>query len=371
LHKRDGFDNQVNLTFAGMPKNSNIQVQNAPIPKGKNEQLLRIFVNNNAKVGTYTLYLASQGQVSYSRNPQRAERAKAAQAEADAALKSAQEQLNKTKQDFDAASKQFAAAQATEKQAEAAKNEAEKKLQPARDAVQAAETEKQQAEQKLAEAKTAAEQDAAKEPARQQAEDALAAAVKKLADAQAAAKKTEEELAAAQRALDAARANVKTMEEARAKAEAAVKPAEQAVQSADARKKTADKELKDAQNAAKPKNVNVFSPSTPIVLTIKPGPATLSAAVPNGGRIKRGEKLDVKVTVNRINGFTGPVTLALPLPPNVQGLTAAEVTIPADQKEGVLSIQAAADATEGQLANMVIRGTMEFNGKAAVDAPIN
>ena len=74
--------------------------------------------------------------------------------------------------------------------------------------------------------------------------------------------------------------------------------------------------------------------------------------------------------MTRTNGFTGPVTLSLPLPPGVAGLTAAPVVIPADKNEGMLVITAAGDATMGQLANMVVRASMEFNGAASIDQPI-
>ena len=75
----------------------------------------------------------------------------------------------------------------------------------------------------------------------------------------------------------------------------------------------------------------------------KPAPATLAVAAPNNGAIKRGDKIEVKVTVARVNGYMGPIELTLPLPPGVVGLTAAPVTIPADKNEGVLVIQAAAE----------------------------
>jgi hypothetical protein len=64
------------------------------------------------------------------------------------------------------------------------------------------------------------------------------------------------------------------------------------------------------------------------------------------------------------------VTLTFPAIPGVTGITAAPVTIPADATEGVVSIQAAANATEGKVANLVIRGTMNFEGKAAVDVAV-
>ncbi|MCH7688604.1 MAG: hypothetical protein IH899_18305, partial [Planctomycetes bacterium] len=80
LVKRTGFDNQVALTFV-VSKNSKFQVQNKPIPKGKNSELLRLFINNNSPVGTHTLYLKTQGQVSYRRNLVKYNLAKAEQAQ--------------------------------------------------------------------------------------------------------------------------------------------------------------------------------------------------------------------------------------------------------------------------------------------------
>jgi hypothetical protein len=50
---------------------------------------------------------------------------------------------------------------------------------------------------------------------------------------------------------------------------------------------------------------------------------------------------------------------------------AEPVTIPADQTSGTIAIEAAADAPEAQLANMVIRAVSQFDGEAAVDQPIN
>ncbi len=132
-----------------------------------------------------------------------------------------------------------------------------------------------------------------------------------------------------------------------------------------------DQQTADAAKANKPQNLNVFPPSDAIVLCIKEHPATLAVSVPGDGSIKRGNGIEVPVTVNRVNGFLGPVTLTLPLPPNVKGLVAQPVTIAADQKEGVLKISAAEDATEGPLANMVVRANMQFHGDAAVDQPIS
>lgn len=62
--------------------------------------------------------------------------------------------------------------------------------------------------------------------------------------------------------------------------------------------------------------------------------------------------------------------LTLPLPPGVTGVTADTVQIPADKTEVTIPIKASADATEGDLANMVVRAKAAFQGEALVDAPI-
>jgi hypothetical protein len=62
--------------------------------------------------------------------------------------------------------------------------------------------------------------------------------------------------------------------------------------------------------------------------------------------------------------------LSLALPDGRKGITAAPVTVPADKKEAVISIAADAGAAPGALANVVVRAEMDFQGKAAVDAPI-
>jgi len=79
----------------------------------------------------------------------------------------------------------------------------------------------------------------------------------------------------------------------------------------------------------------------------------------------------VKVEVKRRRGFTGPVTIGIPLPPSVKGVGAKTLTIPASKSSSALAITADATAAPGQLANMVVRAQMDFDGKAEVDAPID
>jgi hypothetical protein len=138
-----------------------------------------------------------------------------------------------------------------------------------------------------------------------------------------------------------------------------------------ARKAAADRELAEATKAAAPRNLIDFAPSTPILLTIRPAPIDLKVVVPGGGSLKKGGRISVKIDVRRRKGFTGPVTIGVPLPPGVKGIDAKPLTIPANKNDAVVAITADASATPGQLANMVVRAQMDYQGKAEVDAPIS
>jgi predicted DNA-binding protein (UPF0251 family) len=134
-------------------------------------------------------------------------------------------------------------------------------------------------------------------------------------------------------------------------------------------RKGADARLAEATKAAAPQNVTDFPPSTPLLLTVKAAPMELSVTAAKRGPLKRGTRLDVKVKVRRAAGFKGPVTVILPLPPGVAGVKAVPVTIPAAKSEGLLSIVADKTASLGDVANLVVRGLADFEGKAEVDAP--
>ncbi len=198
-----------------------------------------------------------------------------------------------------------------------------------------------------------------------------AAAQKKLTDAQAATKAATDLQTAAQKKLDEAQANLKKADEAKKKADADKVQADAKVKEATTNKSNADKEHKAASDYAKAKPVNWFPPSTPIVIKVRKGGFTVAANVPNSGNIKKGQKLEVKVTIKRINGFNGPVNVSLPVPPGWNGLSAQPVTIPADQTEGTLVIAAAGDAKEGKVTHLAIRGSADWNGPSAADAPVN
>lgn len=345
--RRNGFDQPVNLTFAGQPQNS--QVENKAVPKEKTEELCRVFVPPNAPVGTYVMFLAGQAQVSYRKNPAKADRAKAQLTAAEQAATAAAEALKTANTTRDAAVKKATDDAAALKKAVEAKQAADKRL-----------TEVQAQEKAAADALQAAGDNA----------DAKAAAEKKLVDAQSAVKAATEAQAAAEKARVDAEAAAKQSDEAKAKSEADAKAADDRNKAAVAEKTAADQRFKAAEAYAKAANIQFNPHSTPIVVTVKAAPYTVSASPAEGGNVKVGAKVEIKCEIKRQNGFTGPVTLTLPLPPNVQGLKADAVTIPADQTAGALIVEAAGDATDGQLANMVVRAVSQWDGEAAVDQPV-
>ena len=229
---------------------------------------------------------------------------------------------------------------------------------------------KQAADKLLADAQAA--QKAAEEALKSAGDnaDAKAAAEKKLTETQAAVKAATDAQAAAEKARVDAETASKQADEAKTKSEASLKAADDANKAATAAKAAADAKFKAADAYAKAANIAYNPYSTPIVVTVKAAPFTVGATPSDGGTIKQGAKIEVKCEVKRQNGFAGPVTLTLPIPPNVTGVKAEPVTIPADQTMGTLVVEAAGDAPEAPLANMVVRAVAQWEGEAAVDQPI-
>jgi hypothetical protein len=397
LTKRNGFDEKVQLTFQNVPKN--LQVQNLAIDKGKNEALLRVFVPTNVDEGTYTMFLQAQGQVSYQKNLKRLERAAAAQTTADETLKvataaaavaksavdksttelaTATNSVKAAQQNVEASSKALAAAQAAEKVAVAAKATSDSaaadalaKLDQAKKVTEAAAaaSEKDKENPELTKQLEAAQQ--AQVAAQAAADAAMKAAMEVSAMAAVAQKATttaSEAAAAAAKTLTDAQATVTAVTEAKKAADAAMVAADAKVKAETAAKAATDKEHKDATAYSKASNINVFAPSNPIVIQVRK--AAFSLTVSGGGNLKRGEQADVKVTVKRENTYDGPVTVTLATPPGTVGLSATPVTIPADQTEAVLKVSAAGDATEGDIANLVVRGSADWDGPISADQTV-
>lgn len=345
--RRNGFDQPVNLTVAGQPPNA--QVENKPIPKEKTEEVYRLFIPPNSPVGTYVVYLTGQAPVSYRKNVARADRAKAEFDVADKAAAATTEALKNATALKDAAAKKLEDDTANLKKLTEAKQNSEKAL-----------TDAQNAEKAAAEAVKAAGDNA----------DAKAATEKQLAAARTVTTDLTNAFVAAEKARSEAEVAVKLAENAKVKTESDVKSAEDKNKVMTAVKTAAEAKFKAADGYAKAANINFFPTTTPIIINVKPAPCTVTASPGDGGAIKIGGKVEIKCEVKRQNGFAGPVTVTLPLPPNVAGISAQPLTIPADQSSGTLVVMAAADAPEAQLANMVVRATSDWDGEAIVDQPV-
>ena len=200
------------------------------------------------------------------------------------------------------------------------------------------------------------------------AQKAAVEAEAKVVEAQKVTTAASEASAAATKALTDAQAIVAAATEAKKVADAAKVAADAKVKADTAAKTAADNELKAATAYSKAANINVYAPSTPIVIQVRKG--IFSLTVSGGGDLKLGQQTDVKVTLKREKEFSGPVTVSLAVPHGTKGLSAQPVTIAADQTEAILKVSAAADATEGDIANLVVRGSAEWDGPISADQTV-
>ncbi|MFO1000699.1 MAG: hypothetical protein U0936_10185 [Planctomycetaceae bacterium] len=386
LVKRGGFDAKVDLSFYGIP--GEVDAPPVAIEPGKDSVVARIYFKEKAPVSTNTILVQGTSAVPYRRNPWLAERAKVKVTEAEATV--AARQATVTKNDADLKTAQQVVVTVTEQVKKIGEELAAyaTQQQKLRDDFSKAVAEQKTSIESLAKVQAqlaTVKTEAASTP------DQFNAAIQAVKEASAAADEAAKKLAAltnsaaelakqvaATKEMEATKLKEKTTAEEevvkRTKevetAQAALAAAQKEVETATAAKTAADAALKAAEDATKPNPVNVRAISEPLVLTIHSGPAKLAAAIPDG-TIKRGAAVPVKVTVTRKNNFAGVMKLSLILPDGVVGLKADAVDVAADAAEGTLTISAAADAPVGDLANVVIRATGDFNGRAAsTDVPV-
>ncbi|RLS73693.1 MAG: hypothetical protein DWI00_10215 [Planctomycetota bacterium] len=386
LVKRGGFDAKVDLSFYGIP--GEVDAVPVAIEPGKDSVVARIYFKEKAPVSTNTILVQGTSAVPYRRNPWLAERAKVKVTEAETTVTARQATVTQN----DVALK--AAQQMVVTFTEQVKKIGEElavyatQQQKLRDDFSKAVTEQKTSIEALAKVQAqlaTVKTEAASTP------DQFNAAIQAVKEAATAADESAKQLSilvnsaaelakqvAATKEMEASKLKEKTTAEEdvvkRTKevevAQAALTAAQKEVETSTAAKTAADAALKAAEDATKPNPVNVRVISEPLVLTIHAGPAKLAAAIPDGA-IKRGAAVPVKVTVTRKNNFAGVMKLSLVLPDGVAGLTADPVDVAADQAEGTLTITAAADAPLGDLANVVIRATGDFSGRAAsTDVPV-
>ena len=387
IQKRNGFDGKVDLSFYGMP--GEIDAPNVAIEPGKDSVVARIYFKEKAPPSTNTILVQGTSAVPYRRNPWQADRAKVKVTEADAAvvaqqttvttadagLKDAQQKVVTLTEQVKTIIAELAtyAAQQTKLREDFAKTVAEQ---------QASIEGLAKVQAQLATVNTSASSSADEIKVAIQAVKAAAAAADESAKKLDVLTKGAGELAkqvAVSKEMEATKTKEKTAAETEVvnktkeveAAQVALTVAQKAVETATQAKTAADAILKQAEEASKPNNVNVRVVSEPLVITIHLAPAKLTVAVPDAGAIKRGASAAVKVTIVRKNSFAANLKLTLVLPEGVTGLAAEAVEVTADQAEGTLTITAAADAPVGDIANIVIRATGDFNGRqASTDVPV-
>jgi hypothetical protein len=110
-------------------------------------------------------------------------------------------------------------------------------------------------------------------------------------------------------------------------------------------------------------NTFVVQPSAPLRLEVVPKTlATLSLSTA-AATVKIAGQEELTVRIKRRYNYEGEFKVQLVLPPGVKGVEAAEVTIPAGKDEAKLVLRAAADATPGNRANLLVRATALYKGQ--------
>ena len=395
-----GFDEKLTLKFDGIPKSAKIDKQDLTFEKGKTDQTLRLFVRADSPPSTYVVAGTATASVPYRRNPEKADRlaaekdlavgqaqiAKAAADEAAAQLKALSAAFEKADAQFQQVEKSIQAALKQRDESQRAVDQAKQQLEQSskkvaslaqeaeQTATAAAESAKAVDESEAPEAKTKADnaQKAAdeKQTALKTAQQEHSEAKERLEATQAAAATAQETLTKAQQQRTSTQASRQSAEVLKSAAERRNTAAAEAAKQAEQALKAAEKAATDAVNAAKAKNVNVTQPIPPFLITVKPAPIKLEAK-PTKAEVKQGGTVDVAVTVKRQNSFAGPVKLTLFLPDGVTELSAEEVSVAADADSAVLKVTAKADAADGDVANLCVRGVADSGGEAVVDFPIS
>ncbi len=317
-----------------------------------------VFSLANAKtpLGAQTFYLRATPKFKYSRNP---EAAKAVAAEKELLAKRKAAIAEETKQATAAKAKSSADVQAAQKQV----NAAAAQLPPTAAAVKAAEATAAGLAKKLAALEKA------ETPPEEKAK-AVAAARQALEKAQAAQKDAQAKATAATKAktdADAALAKNKT---ALTAAEQKEKSVQALTKQVDARIKAADAKIAALNKANAAKDVTFAVVSTPVRLNIHATPVRLSVAA--APQLKQGAAGELVVKVERLFGFTGPVTLQAAAPSGVKGVAVSKITVAEGQTEGKLPVAVAADASVGEH-KFSVKGTLKFNNVAlesSLEAPL-
>jgi hypothetical protein len=125
---------------------------------------------------------------------------------------------------------------------------------------------------------------------------------------------------------------------------------------------------KDPKAKDKP-NINLVEPSNPITVLIRPAPVNMTVSN-KGGAIKQGGSLEIDVNIIRQNGCTGPMSLSLVTGPALK-LSAAPVSVGAEETQAKMVIQAAKDSPPGNAIPVVVRAAATIRGEVIeADEPV-
>lgn len=348
VERRGEMRGPVVVSVLGLQRN--VARQSVTVRPDASEGAISLNLRGNAQAGTYRFYVVASGPVQYRRNPEAAEQRAAyfsmveqKAKELAAAAKAAAERQRAVAETLTQAQRELAAARAA---AEAA-------------AKQAAALEEQaaQAASKLAESEKALAADPDNEDLKAQVEQAREAALEAAA---AAEKQSNEARKAEQLAADAA-AKKAAAAEALAAAEQRAREAQRISEQAAAARAQAQQAAQQAANAARPRNVRTAAADGSAVLELLPAP--LSMALPDTAvTVAPGQAVEVPLGIERLFGFEGPVEVVLEPPRGARGLSATPLRLAADQRQGVLVIQAEANAAAREYRAM-LRARVRYNNQ--------
>ncbi|MCP4175273.1 MAG: hypothetical protein GY758_31370 [Fuerstiella sp.] len=314
-------------------------------------------LRSNTPAGTYSVHAgAFVTAYSYSRNPEAAETARIRKEEMD---------------------KVAAAAAEAAKAATAAKQQADKAVTGSANAAKAAEQKNTQAkkfetdtvaaQQKADAAVAAMKAAAAAKPDDANLKNAVVAAQKAATDAAAKTKAATEAAAGTLQTFQEAQATAKANTMKKVATDAAAVEAAAFAKAATDEKKITDKNATDTANAAKPKNINYWTASTPITIKIHEYPITLTE-LPQATKLKQGDKTELPITITRLVEYAEQVSFSTVIR-GVSGLSIQNVNIPKGQTQIKLPITAAANATPGSH-EITLRATMRINNQTlTLDQP--
>jgi hypothetical protein len=348
MTQRGDFKGNITLSTVELPPG--IQPTNQQMNAGPGETKFTLNLQTNAPLGVFSFHLLGTAQYTYRHNPEEAEAAAKRQAELEKIVAERQTALRMANE------KKNAAVQ-TAQQTDAEAKRLEQAMQTAKNGAADADAKWKTAQQALAQAQAALDKD--KE--NKDVAGALETAKKNAAAAEEVAKKGVEARAAAEKALAEASEKAKKAADEKMAAEKAAAEAEASVKRAEQARQAAVQAANNARNIANPRNVSIGYPSTPITIKITPAPITVAVPAP-GAALKQGDKLEVPVTINRLYGFDNQVQFNVQLPGGVGGLSIPQLTIPQNQNQGTLVINAGSDATPGKH-DLRLQANLQFNNQ--------